>query len=250
MVVSANISLGNNLFLLKFTHNQPLPEMFPGQFVQVRVDNAPEVFLRRPLSVNFVNKTANELWLLVQQVGEGTRKMAQYKPGETVNMLLPLGNTFSMPEKKNARLLLVGGGVGTAPMLFLGAILKENGYMPTFLLGARSADGLMELDEFSQFGEVLVTTEDGSAGEKGFVTQHSILEQHFDKIYTCGSTPMMQAVARYAMRKGVDCEASLENKMACGFGACLCCVTQTQSGHKCVCTDGPVFNVKDLSWQI
>jgi dihydroorotate dehydrogenase electron transfer subunit len=250
MVVSANMELGNNHFLLKFSYSQPLPEMLPGQFVQVRVDNAPEVFLRRPISVNFVDKRRNELWLLVQRVGKGTQKMREYKVGDVVNMLLPLGNTFTKPERKNDRILLIGGGVGIAPMLFLGAMLKHEGYHPAFLLGARNADSLLQLNEFQQYGEVYITTEDGSAGEKGFVTQHSLLQQPFDRLYTCGPTPMMQAVACYAYSKGIDCEASLENKMACGIGACLCCVTQTQTGHKCVCSEGPVFNTKELSWQI
>jgi 2-polyprenylphenol hydroxylase and related flavodoxin oxidoreductases len=250
MVVSANILLGNNHFLLKFTYKEKLPEMLPGQFVQVRIDNAPGVFLRRPISINFVDKQNNELWLLIQKVGEGTRKMSEYKTGDVVNMLLPLGNSFTMPQNTQSRLLLVGGGVGIAPLLYMGSLLKQQGCNPMFLLGARSVDGLMQIDDFKQFGDVFITTEDGSAGEKGFVTQHSILHQHIDKIYTCGPTPMMQAVARFAQNNDIECEASLENKMACGFGACLCCVTQTQSGHKCVCTEGPVFNTKELSWQI
>jgi dihydroorotate dehydrogenase electron transfer subunit len=250
MVVSANIALGDSHFLLKFTHKDTLPPMLPGQFVQVRVDNAPEVFLRRPISINFVDFSRNELWLLVQKVGEGTRKMADYQIGEIVNIIFPLGNSFSLPDNKQLRLLLIGGGVGIAPLLFLGAKLKAKGYTPMFLLGARSFDGLMQIDDFKQFGDVFVTTEDGSAGEKGFVTQHSVMQQHIDKIYTCGPTPMMQAVARFAESHSIDCEVSLENKMACGFGACLCCVTQTHTGHRCVCTDGPVFNSKELSWQI
>jgi dihydroorotate dehydrogenase electron transfer subunit len=250
MVVSANISLGDSHFLLKFTHAEPLPEMLPGQFVQVRVDNAPSVFLRRPISVNYVDRANNELWLLVQKVGDGTRKMSEYKIGDIVNMLLPLGNSFSMPKESQSSLLLVGGGVGIAPLLYMGSILKQQGFVPMFLLGARSAAGLMQLDEFRKLGEVYITTEDGSEGEKGFVTQHSVLQGKIDMIYTCGPTPMMQAVARFAQYKSIDCEVSLENKMACGIGACLCCVTQTQTGHKCVCTDGPVFNSKELSWQI
>ena len=95
-----------------------------------------------------------------------------------------------------------------------------------------------------------VTTEDATLGEKGFVTNHSVLSDDFDKIYTCGPTPMMKAVARYANEKGIDCEASLENMMACGLGACLCCVEKTTEGNLCVCKEGPVFNIKRLLWQI
>jgi dihydroorotate dehydrogenase electron transfer subunit len=146
---------------------------------------------------------------------------------------------------------LVGGGVGIAPLLQLGKELKAKGIVPNFLLGGRSAKDLIQLEEYKKIGNVFVTTEDGSLGEKGFVTNHSVLsKENFSKIYTCGPTPMMKAVASYAMKSGIECEVSLENKMACGLGACLCCVTETQEGHKCVCSDGPVFNIKDLSWQI
>ena len=105
-------------------------------------------------------------------------------------------------------------------------------------------------DEFKKYGRVYVTTEDGSEGEKGFVTNHSILSQEqFDRISTCGPTPMMKAVARLAVAKGIAREASLENLMACGLGACLCCVEKTTEGNVCVCKDGPVFNIQSLLWE-
>ncbi|MDD4419004.1 MAG: dihydroorotate dehydrogenase electron transfer subunit, partial [Bacteroides graminisolvens] len=105
--------------------------------------------------------------------------------------------------------------------------------------------------EFTQYGNVFTTTEDGSMGEKGYVTQHSLLStQTFNKIYTCGPKPMMMAVAKYAKTNNIECEVSLENTMACGFGVCLCCVENTTEGHICVCKEGPVFNIKKLLWQI
>jgi len=123
----------------------------------------------------------------------------------------------------------VGGGVGVAPLLFLGEEMRAANVEPVFLLGARTADDLLLLDEFRKRGRVLVTTEDGSMGERGFVTNHSVLQQEtFDKILTCGPTPMMKAVARYAHAKDIDCQASLENLMACGLGACLCCVEKVK----------------------
>ena len=118
----------------------------------------------------------------------------------------------------------------------------------TFLLGGRSKADLLERELFEKFGRVCVTTEDGSLGEQGFVTNHSVLNERFDHIYTCGPTPMMKAVARYANDKGISCEASLENLMACGLGACLCCVEKTTEGNLCVCKEGPVFDVKRLLW--
>lgn len=238
--------------LMKLTHNEPLPEMLPGQFVEVRIDQTPSVFLRRPISICFVDRTANELWLLVATIGDGTRWLGSLQPGDTVNCVLPLGNGFEKPSGKTAgsKLLLIGGGVGVAPLLYLGAMLKEQDREVTFLLGGRSAKDVLLLDEFKKYGRVCVTTEDGTLGEKGFVTNHSVLSDDFDKIYTCGPTPMMKAVARYANEKGIDCEASLENMMACGLGACLCCVEKTTEGNLCVCKEGPVFNIKRLLWQI
>ena len=235
--------------LIKLTDEKPLPEMLPGQFVEVRVDGSASTFLRRPISINFVDRNANELWLLVATVGDGTRALAKLQPGDTLNCVLPLGNGFT-PAKQGEKVLLVGGGVGVAPLLYMGAEMKRQGIEPTFLLGARTANDLLMLPIFNMYGRVYVTTEDGSMGEKGFVTNHSLLsDERFDRISTCGPTPMMKAVARYARQNSVDCEVSLENLMACGLGACLCCVEKTTEGNLCVCKDGPVFNIKKLLWQ-
>lgn len=235
--------------LIKLTHQNTLPDMLPGQFVEVRVDGSPSTFLRRPISINFVDRENNELWLLVATVGQGTKQLAKLKFGDVLNCVLPLGNGFT-PAKQGEKVLLVGGGVGVAPLLYMGAEMKRQGIEPTFLLGARTANDLLMLPIFNKYGRAYVTTEDGSMGEKGFVTNHSILTQeHFDRISTCGPTPMMKAVARYARQNNVDCEASLENLMACGLGACLCCVEKTTEGNLCVCKDGPVFNIKKLLWQ-
>ena len=235
--------------LIKLTDSQKLPEMLPGQFVEVRVDGSPTTFLRRPISINYVDRDRNELWLLVATVGDGTRKLAHLQAGDTLNCVLPLGNGFT-PAKTGEKVLLIGGGVGVAPLLYMGAAMKQAGQEPTFLLGARTAQDLLMIDEFKKYGRVYVTTEDGSEGEKGFVTNHSILSQEqFDRISTCGPTPLMKAVARLAVAKGIACEASLENLMACGLGACLCCVEKTTEGNVCVCKDGPVFNIQSLLWE-
>ena len=248
--VTENTLLSPNYCRLKLTSESRLPDMQPGQFVEVRVDGSPGTFLRRPLSINFVDRKTNELWLLIQRVGPGTCRMATYQVGEWVNLLMPLGNSFSIPrESGGIRLLLIGGGVGVAPLLYLGDELKRAGYEPVFLLGARRKEDLMQLPDFQQRGIVHITTEDGSMGEKGYVTDHPVLQhEEFDRIYTCGPKPMMVAIARYAASNGIFCEVSLENTMACGIGACLCCVEQTKEGHKCVCTEGPVFNINQLTW--
>ncbi|MFV0418917.1 MAG: dihydroorotate dehydrogenase electron transfer subunit [Dysgonomonas sp.] len=252
LVVTENDKLNQNYCLIKLTTTDgtSLPDMNPGQFVEVRVDNSKSTYLRRPISVNFVDKSTNELWLLVQVIGDGTRGMSEYKKGDIVNLLLPLGNTFTIPSNNSGQeLLLIGGGVGTAPMLYLGAKLKERGFNPKFLLGARSKNDLLQLEDFEKFGDLYCTTEDGSFGEKGYVTNHSILNNtRFSTIYTCGPKPMMVAVAKYANMNKIECEVSLENLMACGFGVCLCCIEKAREGNICVCTEGPVFNIEKLTW--
>lgn len=251
LLVTENTKLNNNYCLIKLTtvDGSKLPEMFPGQFVQIKVEGSPSTYLRRPISVNYVDKDKNELWLLIQIIGEGTKAMSTCLEGDLMNLVFPLGNTFTVPKSKESELLLVGGGVGIAPMLFLGSNLSLEGYKVNFLLGARSKNDLLELDEFAKYGTVYTTTEDGSHGEKGFVTNHSILKnKEFTNVYTCGPKPMMVAIAKYAHQQNSECEVSLENMMACGFGACLCCVEKTIKGNICACTEGPVFNIKDLTW--
>lgn len=239
--------------LIKLTDEKPLPEMLPGQFVNIRIDNA-ETFLRRPISINFVDVEKNELHLLVAAIGEGTKWLASRSAGDKVNMLLPLGNGFTKPSEldKSKAVLLIGGGVGVAPLLNYGKVLKENGISPIFLLGARSAKDLLLLDSFKAIGETYVTTEDASLGDKGFVTNSSFvasnLSEKVGKISCCGPKPMMVAVARMAKEKGFPCEVSLENMMACGLGACLCCVEKTVKGNVCVCKEGPVFDIEELNW--
>lgn len=251
LTVNSVEALSDKHVLIKLTDDKPLPEMLPGQFVEVRVDNSPSTFLRRPISINNVDYDRNELWLLVAAVGDGTRQLQKLQKGDRLNCMLPLGNSFTMPTDSAQKVLLVGGGVGVAPLLYFGKRIKAMGGEPTFLLGARSAKDVLEREHFEQVGRVLITTEDGSEGEKGFVTNHSVLAQeHFDRISTCGPKPMMMAVARYAFKNDIECEVSLENKMACGVGACLCCVEKTVEGNKCVCKEGPVMNIKKLTWQI
>jgi dihydroorotate dehydrogenase electron transfer subunit len=236
--------------LLKLTDENPLPEMMPGQFVEIQVDGSKTTFLRRPISINNVDREDNTLHLLIACIGDGTRQLGTLAVGARVNIMLPLGNGFTMPESPEKKHLLVGGGVGVAPLLYLGRKIKEMGGEPTFLLGARSKKDLLMLDEYAKLGRVFITTEDGTEGEKGFVTNHSVLSKEtFDMISTCGPKPMMMAVARYAAKTGIECEVSLENKMACGVGACLCCVEDTINGHVCVCKEGPVINIKKLKWQ-
>jgi dihydroorotate dehydrogenase electron transfer subunit len=234
--------------LLRLRSEQPLPDIAPGQFMQVRIDGSPSTYLRRPISIHDVDFKQTEITLLVQQVGEGTRHLAAAENGDIINMVLPLGNGFSFPEA-GENCLLVGGGIGIAPLYYFAKVLNEKGIRPTLLLGGKSESDLLRLADYQKLGNTFVTTEDGSMGEKGFVTMHSLWhKQSFDKIYVCGPKPMMKAVSKLASEKNVWCEVSLENLMACGLGACLCCVEDTVDGHVCVCKEGPVFNTRRLKW--
>ncbi len=244
--VSENVKISPQYSLLKLTPAEgKMPETLPGQFVQVEIPCSKTTYLRRPISINYIDD--KELWLLIRNAGKGTRALIAMPEGATLNVLLPLGNGFT--TNVTGKVLLVGGGVGVAPLLQLGKVLKSEGKNVEFLLGARTEKDLLELDLFGQVGTVHVTTEDGSMGEKGFVTQHSIFREKIDHIACCGPEPMMKAVANIARQCGIACEVSLENTMACGLGACLCCVEDTvDEGNVCVCTEGPVFNINRLKW--
>lgn len=244
-----SVRLNERHFLLKLKCDEGLSEIKAGQFVEIRIDGA-GILLRRPISINYIDEQRKEMWLMIQEVGRGTKKMGQLKVGEKLNIVYPLGNGFMIANESGSKCpLLVGGGVGVAPILYLAKKWSERGIRPTVLLGARRSEDLLEYDLFRQYGDVFVTTEDGSEGEKGFVTQHSVLKKRdFDLVCCCGPTPMMKAMAKWAKEKNIECKVSLENKMACGLGACLCCVEETNEGNVRVCVDGPVFDTRDLKW--
>jgi dihydroorotate dehydrogenase electron transfer subunit len=246
--IIGNKSLNKDFFILELSAEQKLPEIKAGQFAQVKVDGSPETFLRRPISLHDVDTGRNTFKLLVQIAGNGTRHLSMLKSGDFLNLILPLGNSFTLPGK-DEKIILIGGGCGVAPLLFLAKTLKSLGHSPDILLGFRDTDRIIEYDQYLEIGRVFLTTEDGSMGEKGFVTNHSILAKgDYDHVYCCGPELMMKAVAKWARKNDITCEVSLENLMACGFGVCLCCVVDTVKGHLCTCTDGPVFNIKDLKW--
>jgi dihydroorotate dehydrogenase electron transfer subunit len=246
--ITENKSLNKDYFVLELSGKSKIPEMKPGQFVQVKVEGSPGTFLRRPISVHDVNYGQNTLKLLIQIAGKGTETLSRLHAGDNLNIIYPLGNSFSLPiEGQNV--LLAGGGCGIAPLLFLGKYLKLNGFQPDVLLGFRNTERIIEFNEYKEIGKVFMTTEDGSQGEKGFITQHSVLaSSKYDRIYCCGPDLMMKAIAEYSSRNNIFCEVSLENLMGCGIGACLCCVVDTVRGNLCTCVDGPVFNTKDLKW--
>jgi dihydroorotate dehydrogenase electron transfer subunit len=246
--VIGNKRLNNDFFILELSGSTKIPEFKPGQFAQVKIDGSPETFLRRPISIHDVDYGKNTFKILIQIAGNGTRALSKLGNGDMLNLVYPLGNSFSLPSASE-QVLLIGGGCGIAPLLFLGRYLKTNGFVADILLGFRNSARIIEFEEYQSLGNVFVTTEDGSMGEKGYVTTHSVLSaRKYNRIYCCGPDTMMKAVAAYSKDKNIICEVSLENLMACGIGACLCCIVDTVKGNVCTCIDGPVFNIIDLKW--
>lgn len=248
--VVENKQLNATNFLIRVKSELKLPEINPGQFVNVEIRETDEIFLRRPFSIFEVDYDSNSLSMIIKILGRGSKKLTQIEVGKKISLVYPLGNGFTLPGK-NDKILLIGGGSGLAPMLYMA---KESG-LPVenvdVLLGARTKEDHVDVSEYSKYANMHYASEDGSLGEKGFVTQHSVFTtnlQAYNKIYACGPDGMMRAIAKDALKAGVFCEVSLENLMACGFGVCLCCVEPTKDGNKCVCSDGPVFNINDLKW--
>ncbi|MCD6112819.1 MAG: dihydroorotate dehydrogenase electron transfer subunit [Bacteroidales bacterium] len=253
-IVLNNKKINSDYFELELKAPVKLPEIFPAQFIEIHIENAKDTFLRRPISIHDIDYDKNTITLLIQIKGEGTKTLSKIEKDASLNIIYPLGNSFSIPDKKE-KVLLVGGGCGSAPLLFLAKYLFNKNIIPYILIGGKSENDILKIENFGEYGNVFITTEDGSLGFKGIVTEHPLLKKEVEKhniskIYTCGPEPMMKAIAKIANKNNIACEASLENMMACGIGACLCCVVETTSGNQRVCCDGPVFDVKNLKgWE-
>ena len=220
-----------------------------GQFLHVACGEGS--LLRRPISValTLADEPENTAALIFEVKGEGTRWLSERKAGDMVDVLGPLGNGFSVEE--GGRYLLVGGGIGTPPLLGYAEAFHENAVA---VLGFRSADRAILVDRYREAcKEVYLCTDDGSAGRHGFVDAQvrDILEKdkNFTAILTCGPRPMLKSVAKAAAEYGVPCQVSMEERMACGVGACLGCALQMADGTmKHVCKDGPVFSAEEVDW--
>lgn len=214
----------------------------PGQFVNIAL---PGRFLRRPISV--CNWTADELTLLVKEAGEGTRELVRMAPGTELDVLSGLGNGFDPSKAAGKNTVLVGGGIGIAPLYGLAKRVLETGRKPALVLGFRSGAEAFYLEEFAALGlEVRTATEDGSLGARGFVTDVLKGLPDFRYVLACGPTAMLKAVR--ALPRITGGQFSFEARMACGFGACVGCTIQTKKGLRRVCKDGPVFHKEDILW--
>lgn len=212
-----------------------------GQFVDLAL---PGYYLRRPISISDCRPDAVVLYYKV--VGEGTRAMSTMSPGTALELLLPLGNGFH-PEKCASDALLIGGGLGVAPLYLLAKELLAQGKHATAVLGFNKADEICLADDLKALGiPVLIATMDGSVGTKGFVTDAiAAAKPAFDRFYSCGPLPMLKAVCKALDAPG---EISLEERMGCGAGFCYGCTIQTANGPRRVCADGPVFDKEEVLW--
>jgi dihydroorotate dehydrogenase electron transfer subunit len=260
--VARNLDLGHGHFLLEFFAPQAAAEMVPGQFFMIGIPGA-EVLLRRPFSVcglpgTFADAPEGSVQVLYKVVGRGTALLSSLRPGAPLTALGPLGRGFDLEVASGVRPLLVAGGIGSAPFPALAAGLAARGTRPALVYGARSAGDLPLLDWFRERCDaVTVATEDGSLGRRGLVTEpleDLLAGAGATRIYGCGPSPMLRAVAAIARSRGIPCEVSLEAHMACGFGVCLGCVVATHAGgggkpvYERVCVEGPVMPAERIAW--
>ena len=239
--------------LFKVKENKPLNSMIykmvlegdtslierSGQFINLKIDG---VFLRRPISICDFDEST--ITIIYKTVGKGTLLLKEYQPGQDIYALVGLGNGFMVQEGKEQ--VVIGGGVGVPPMYHLAKELMANGVHVHAVLGFNTKDEIFYEEEFKKLGcDVTVTTVDGSYGIKGFVT-NALDEMNFDYYYACGPKMMLKAIHTKNYSKG---QLSFEEKMGCGFGACMGCTCKTLYGNKRICVDGPVLKSEEVLWE-
>jgi len=235
-IIIENKNIARDVFEMQFSiqHSAFSIDLAPGQFVNLQIDGH---YLRRPISV--CDWDGETLTLIYKVVGQGTAKLAQYKPGERINALTGLGNGYTLVPAE--RPLLIGGGVGVPPLYYLAKELVKAGQRPIALLGFNTAEDVFYKSEFEQICETIVV-----AG--GFVTD-AMPGLHYDALYTCGPEPMLRAI--YDQAKDLPpghAQFSFERRMACGFGACMVCSCRTITGYKRICKEGPILAKEEILW--
>ena len=247
-----------DIYLLRFTCGPIAAQACPGQFIMVRPTKFSEPLLPRPFSIHRLR--GDQLEIIFKVVGQGTGHLASLKKGDLLEVRGPLGRGFNFDKDRSP--ILVAGGMGVAPLLFLAETWKRSpeknrkGALPLFL-GARNKTELLCLEEFERAGvQIFAATEDGSYGRKGLVTRllTTTIKNPSPKqtLFVCGPNPMLKAVRNWAVQKGIPCQLSLETHMACGLGACLGCVVARKKGTEIayvnVCQEGPVFEAQEVLW--
>jgi len=254
--IKLNQKVGPEHFLMRVYAPELVRLAKPGQFVHVRVNDVTDPLLRRPISLHGIDYQRGTVSLLYQVAGRGTRLLSELQAGAEADIMGPLGRGFAIPDGIR-RVLVIGGGIGAAPLFPLVQALKHYNVNQTVLLGARSADCVIGLDQLQSLGVYTETaTDDGSMGHHGFITElaeKQIALSKPDYFYACGPNPMLGQLLKITGSLGIDGQVSLEEYMGCGVGACLACVckvkrTEPEGGfhyHK-VCTDGPVFKAGEV----
>lgn len=244
--------LKNDIFKFTIESEKMASSALPGQFLEIRVNDDIEPFLRRPISIHKINKGKNQLEFIFQVKGKGTKILSNKQVGDKISIIGPLGNgKFEFENYKN--IAIIGGGIGIFPLYELARQASPNTNVTTYL-GFRSKDFVILEDEFLKVSNKLViTTDDGSYKEKGFAINYLKEDAQSEKpdcIYACGPMPMLRAVRDFAIQNNIPAQVSLEERMGCGIGICLGCNVKDKNseGYKHVCKDGPVFNINDVEF--
>jgi len=250
--VEENVQIAKDTYKMKIKGNFVKECRTPGQFVNIRIGDGREHVLRRPISISEIDRGENLVTIIYRIVGEGTKFMANIKKGNEIDVMGPLGRGYDVLSlTKEQTALLVGGGIGVPPLYELAKQFNKRGIKTITILGFNSKDEVFYQDEFKKFGETYVSTVDGSVGTKGFVTDviKKLQEENklvFDKYYSCGPFAMLKALTKMDEEKMGY--ISLEERMACGVGACYACVCEKIDGSiSRVCYDGPVYDSKEIA---
>lgn len=258
--IVAHKKLSSNFFKITLLSKYISSHATPGQFVDLRVTDKTTPLLRKPFSIHRIDKEKETIDILYEVLGTGTTILSEKNIGETINVLGPLGSGFNLEDKTKTIHILVGGGMGIAPLLSLADKLRISNIESRIfvLIGARNRDAILCEDDFKSLGvQIKTSTDDGSYGKKGFVSetlldllnnQLSTFDYPLSTIFSCGPHPMLKSISDIAGQKNIDCQISTEAYMACGIGACKGCAVKTKSGYKMACKDGPVFDAKELLW--
>ncbi len=234
-IISSNEKVGKDTYLLTL-EGDTSAIVNPGEFVEVKLNS---YFLRRPISVHDYKE--NELKLLYKVLGRGTKDLSSYLPSTKLNCLVGLGNGFDVTKSKKP--LLIGGGIGIAPLYNLAKTFNKLNIKPIIILGFKNKEEVILYEEFKTLGEVIITSDDGSIGTKGnpvsYLKSHDL---YYDYYYACGPLIMLKFLTKFSQNGQV----SLEERMGCGFGACMGCSIQTKNGIKRVCKEGPVFDASEV----
>lgn len=248
-IISQKTAIARNIFSYTVLCPEIARIAAPGQFVHIRANG---FTLRRPISICGIDPEKGTLRIVFEIRGEGTDAISRLNTGDCIDMLAPLGHGFTIDPNFN-KVVLIGGGIGTPPMLPLARIFGEKAVV---ISGFRNASAAILQDDFARTGaQTILCTDDGSAGIHGFVTQplgDLLKSEKIDAVYACGPTPMLKNIAAMCLESGIFCEISLEERMACGIGACLGCACKTKRNDEeyfaHVCKDGPVFKAEEVLW--